>query len=147
MREFKIIVFLPVLVCMMLFVNVQAQRRTRPNSMKHASNEVEQASAITKIKATHIHDGVTFAGTVYVANNGSAIKIANTSIQFKNGKYYFTFKNSTDAKVNKYHAMPEEERRKKGITQDVYDRGWTEAKLGEDFNGSGKYEVIKQYNN
>lgn len=144
MRIFRFITTVAIICCMAPIYNADAQRRARPNSMKHADTEVKDAMKSTKVNATYIHDGARFSGPVYMVGEAGGIKIGNSVLTFKGGKYYINY---TAGEFSMREASTRDERRKKGISEFAYEHSWKNEKLGSDFDYSGKYEVVEQYGN
>lgn len=135
-----------ILILSLLFCapGIEAQRRARPGSMKHTNAEVVEKQKVTKLNCKYIHDGSTFNGEVFMVGEGAMLPIGKAKIVFRGGRYAFSFENA-EFKVNKFAAMNQDERLKKGISKYRYDNSYESKKLGQDFDYSGKYATIEQY--
>lgn len=118
------------------------QRRKRPGSMTHTEAEVQNAKKITKVQARYIRDNSLFSGDVYMVGVDGGIKVGDATMSFRGGRYYFGFES---AEFDMREASTRDERMKKGISEYAYEHSWKKEKLGQDFQHSGKYEVVEQY--
>lgn len=100
------------MLCMVHSFNADAQRRSRPDSMKHADAEVKDAMKKTTIHATNICDGARFSGPVYMVGDAGGIKIGNSVLTFKGGKYYIKY---TAGEFSMREASTRDERQKRNI--------------------------------
>ena len=125
-------------------ISSDAQRRSRPGSMKHSKGEVESVMKETSVNATYIKNNTYFEGPSYYTDGYGAagIKIGTCGLLFKNGRYFFSF---DAAKFQTRTAMSKKERQSKGISDHQYDQMWSSEKISDDVEHSGRYKVVKQY--
>lgn len=129
----KIRVAIPLLTLLLCLtpLSSSAQRRSRPGSMKHSQTEIDNRMKVTKVSATYIHDNSYFTGPIYrTGSYGGGIKIGTGGLYFTNGKYMFSF----DAAKFKFI-----DRKEGSYVRSHYE------KLAQDFEHSGKYEILQQY--
>ncbi len=136
--------FLILLIAMVTSVPVDAQRRSRPGSMKHTETEVKAVQSEKKIACKYVHDGTVFEGSVYRTGTLGAVKIYDCVMFLRGGKYALSF-DATKFQFKKYATMSDAERARKGIPKYEYENSFESKKLGEDFEYSGRYTTIEQY--
>lgn len=139
--------YIAILLCLISLIvpaESNAQRRTRPGSMKHTQTEVTNVQKVKNLSCKYIRDGATFEGPIYMIGEAGGIKIGDGAIIFSHGKYKLTF-DAQKFKIKKHAVMTDEERARRGITKYEYDNSWEYKKLGEDFEYGGKYATIEQY--
>lgn len=140
----KKVLLYTLLSALAISVPTDAQRRSRPGSMKHSASEVENKKKIVNLKCKYIKDGAVFQGPVYMVGDAGGIKIGDAAILFRAGRYILSF-DAAKFNVRKYAAMTDEQLRQKGISKYEYETSWEKKKLGEDFDYTGKYATIEQY--
>lgn len=130
MRTQRIIISFLLLI---ILSPLQAQRRQRPDSMKHTESEIENKRKEEIVNCTYIKNGNTFSGDVYATGEAGYIKIGTSSIRFSNGHYKLTF-TSGEFKVRD--------------VQTPKDRWkfnpWRSEKIFNDFTQSGKFATFKK---
>lgn len=130
MRTQRIIISFLLLIALF---PVEAQRRQRPDSMKHTEAEIENKRKEEIVKCTYIKNGNTFTGDVYATGEAGYIKIGTSAINFSNGHYKLTF-TSGEFKVRD--------------VQTPRNRGrynpWRNEKIFNNFTQSGKFATFKK---
>ena len=130
----KIYLIMMVLTFSLIAVNAEAQKRSRPGTMKHSESEVKKALEGEPVKCTYVSSGHTFKGDVYYyGDTGARMKIGSASIVFSANHYSINFEAAKfemrdgTYKGQKYKYNP-----------------WRMEKLANDFIQEGKYETFKK---
>ena len=120
--------FIILILVSVINLSAEAQRRSRPGSMKHNQTEYENTTREEAVACNYVSNGHHFYGPVYVYAGGDGrIKIGNSSISFAGGKYTLRF---TSDKVK---------------TRDPGKVKWKYEKVINDFEQSGKYVTYQKY--
>ena len=123
-------IFTLLLVSLILF-DVSAQKRSRPNSMRHSEQDVINFNKTTPTTCTYISNGHTFSGDVYATGMAGRIKIGTSTLSLRGGRYTLTFKGSN---FQMRDVLPPQE---KGRFNP-----WRSEQLSNDFTQKGKYETF-----
>ena len=121
-----------------------AQRRKRPDFMRHTEAELKAAQKKTKVNAKYIRDGATFRGKLKMEESGAYMNMGDVSIMFSGGRYHFDFE-SADLKVKHYRTMTKKDQYDAGISDYAYNNTYDHKQMFENFDSSGMYEVVEQY--
>ena len=113
-----------------------AQRRGRPDSMKHTEKDVEEMRKVEIVNCKFISNGHTFYSDVYQVGGAGKMKIGTAILSFTNGYYKLKF-NSVEVMVR--DVLPPKERNRYNP--------WYSDKLGNDFTLEGKFETFKKLGN
>lgn len=119
-----------VVLVALVFVALEAgaQRRARPGAMKHSDSEAKAAVTKSVVKAQYIKDGAMFIGDMFYAKDGAGIKICTSKIYF--GANTYTMENESAKFTTTKKTKSGREYKAK-------------EKFSEDYEASGKYEVVK----
>lgn len=114
--------------------NMEAQKRSRPGSMKHNESEIKAALEGEPVKCTYVSSGHTFKGNVYFSGGSDArMKVGSATISFSGNHYTLSFK------AAKF------EMRDGTYSGDKHRYNpWRQEKLANDFTQQGKYETFKK---
>lgn len=107
---------------------VEAQRRQRPGSMSHNDQEFNRALNGTPTKCKYVSDGHTFGGETFITEGQVPLKVGNSTLTLRNGKYTLKF-TATDIEYYKYTS-----RNRKKLMRERLDN----------FTMTGKYETLKK---
>ena len=110
-----------------------AQRRQRPDSMKHTETDVENARKTETVKCTYVKDGKTFSAIAWAVGMSGKMKIGDVVLSFSKGLYKLFF---TATEVYMKESIPKWE-------QPRYNP-WRLEKLGNDFVQEGRYETFRK---
>lgn len=117
-------------VCISGF-ETEAQRRAKPNSMKHSNEEIKDVLRETPVTCTYIKNNNTFVADVGYGDGGThAMKIGTATLTFKGGKYSISVK-SIQVKT-------------KSTSKDVPRNRWKKENLYDNFAMTGKFETFEK---
>lgn len=113
--------------------DIHAQRRQRPDSMKHTEADVENARKTVPVKCTYIRDGKTFSAVAWAVGMAGKMKIGDVTLTFSKGRYRLNFI-STEVYIKESVPMWKQPRY----------NPWKLEKLGNDFIQEGRYETFRK---
>ena len=113
--------------------SVCAQRRQRPDSMKHSEADVKNARKTDPVKCTYVRDGKSFSAVAWAVGMAGKMKIGDVTLKFSKGHYRLDF---SAAEVYMKESVPKWE-------QPRYNP-WKLEKLGNDFVQEGRYETFSK---
>lgn len=129
----KIVLITGCLSWISLYQHADAQRRGRPDSMKHTEKDVEEMRKVETVKCKFICNGHTFHSDVYQVGSAGKMKIGTAILSFTNGHYKLKFK-SVEVMVR--DVLPPKEKYRYNP--------WYTDKLGNDFTLEGAFETFKK---
>ena len=113
--------------------SLSAQRRQKPDSMKHTEADVINARKTEPVKCSYVRDGMTFYATAWAVGMAGKMKIGDVKLSFSKSRYRLVF---TAVEVYMKESIPMWE-------QPRYNP-WKLEKLGNDFVQEGKYETFRK---
>lgn len=114
-------------------VSAFAQRRSKPDNMKHSEQEIINKRKMDPVKCTYIKNGSSFKGDVYATGLSGAIKIGTSTLTLSNGHYTLNF---TAAKFDTRDVLRPQEKGRYNP--------WRKEKLMNDFVQKGKFSTFKK---
>lgn len=129
MKKFLVLILL-LGVCISGF-ETEAQRRQKPDSMKHSNEEIEDVLREIPVTCAYINNNNTFVADVGYGNGDPhAMKIGTATLTFKEGKYSIQVKS---IKVKTKSTSYDEPRNR-----------WKKENLYENFTMTGKFETFEK---
>ena len=118
-----------------LIPSINAQRRSRPGSLKHTDQDVENVYKQEPVTCTYIKNGATFYGELYYLSDNSSnkMKMGTATLTLNNGKYKLKFEAT---KYKTRDALPPDQKWKYNP--------WRYEKLANDFISEGKFITYKR---
>lgn len=114
--------------------HICAQRRQRPDSMRHTEADVANARKTETVKCTYVRDGKSFYADAWAVGAAGKMKIGTVVLSFNKGHYRLNF---TATEVYTRETVPMWERPKYNP--------WRLEKLGNDFVQRGRYETFSKF--